>query len=220
MARENIEAVCFDLDGTLSEADSWLVLTEGLGCCWQEVLDIFQEYQKGKITFSQCKERLTTIYQASKKATKSFISQLFNKVELKEKASETISYLKEQGYRIYLVSGAPSIYVGIVAQKLEVDGFRASSFLIFDPEKETLQEVHWLENQGRVKVEQLQRMSQILKITMKQIAFVGNGRNDIEAFEATGRGIAVRGAVQELNQVAWKTIEDLTEIKSILKKEY
>ena len=219
MVRDDIEAVCFDIDGTLSEADSWLVLTEGLGCCWQEVLDIFKEYQKGKIPFSQCKERLTTIYRASKKATKSFIAQLFNKVELKEKASDTIFYLKEQGYRIYLVSGAPNIYVGTVAQKLKVDGFHASSFLIFDPEKETLQDVHWLEDQGRVKVEQLQKISQELNITINQIAFVGNGRNDIEAFEATGKGIAVQGAVEELGQVAWRTIKDLAEIKSILKKE-
>jgi hydroxymethylpyrimidine pyrophosphatase-like HAD family hydrolase len=68
-------------------------------------------------------------------------------------------------------------------------------------------------------MQQLEKISQRLRITMDQIAFVGNGRNDIEAFKATEKGIAVEGAVEELSQIAWKRIRNLTEIKSVLRKE-
>jgi Predicted hydrolases of the HAD superfamily len=50
----------------------------------------------------------------------------------------------------------------------------------------------------------------------RQVIFVGDSRNDIEAFKLTGNGIAIYPYDRELEEIAWKKIKSLSEIKDIL----
>ena len=212
---ENIKLVCFDLDGTLVDGTSWLILSEGLGWSSQEAFDVFKQAQKGEISFIEAEIIFTTKYQKSGKANKAFIEEIFNSVEVKKEAKDLISYLKEKGYIIYLISGAIDMYVESVARKLGVDGFYANSTLEFN-KKGALQKINYRDNQKEVKVEQLKTLVRKLGINIDQVIFVGDSENDIEVFKTTKHGIAVHSSNEELKKISWRIVDSLLEIKNIL----
>ena len=212
---EKIKLICFDVDETLVDGTSWLMLTEGLSCSSREHLDIFRRCQKGEITFTEGERLSTKMYQNSDNANKDFISNLFDSVKIKSETIDLISYLKEKGYKVYLISGAIDIYVESIAKKLGVNGFYANSTLEFDNEG-ILQKINYRNNQGEIKVEQLRSLVKDLGISIKQVVFVGDSENDIEVFKATEHGIAVHSPSEELNKIAWKKVNSLKEIRKIL----
>ena len=212
---ENIKLVCFDLDGTLVNGTSWLILSEGLGWSSKEASDVFKQARKGEISFIEAERIFTTKYQESGKANKPFIKEIFDGVEIRKEAKDLISYLKEKGYIIYLISGAIDMYVESISRKLGVDGFYANSTLEFD-NKGVLQKINYQDNQKEVKVEQLKTLVKKLGINIHQVVFVGDSENDIEVFKATKHGIAVHSSNEELKKISWRVVDSLLEIKDIL----
>lgn len=198
-----IKLICLDIDGTLVDGVSWLLLTEGLGYSIQEHLDIFQRAKKGEISFTKGERLLTKMYKAGGNATKPFIREVFKKVKIRPEVKPLIAYLKKKGYLIYLISGAIDLYVEEIAKKLNADGFFANSTLDFG-KNGILQKIHYRDNQGEVKVEQLKEITQKLGVDMKTVVFIGDGENDIEAFKKTGKGIAVHSFNDELKKLLGK----------------
>jgi len=191
------------------------MLTEGLGCSPEAGFGIFNQAKNGEVTFIEAERMLTKLYQDSGKANKSIIKSIFDKVVVKEEAIELINYLKEKGYFIYLISGGINIYVESVANKVGANGFYANSSLEFD-DKEILEKINYRENQGEVKVEQVNDLIKKTGIDISQVVFVGDSENDIEVFQETGKGIAVNSNNEKLKEVAWKTVDSLLEIKNSL----
>lgn len=212
---KDFKLICFDVDGTLVDGISWLLLTEGLGCSTQKHLDIFNRCKNGEISFSEGERMLTKMYQESNKANFKFIKDLFSKVEPKPEAKEIISYLKKKGHKVYLFSGAIDMYVQGVANKLKVDGFYAISSLEFD-ESGNLLKINYRNNQGEIKVEQLKKLIKKLRINIKEVIFIGDSDNDIEVFKETKHGISIEPSSEELKKVAWKNIDSLIQIKDTL----
>ena len=212
---ENIKLVCFDVDETLVDGTSWLILNEGLECSTEDALSFFNHAREGKISFRECEKLFTKMYQDTGNATKDFIKNLFESINTKPEVKDLIPYLKEKGYLIYLISGAIDIYVKSIARKIGADGFYANSSLEFDNQG-ILQKINYRENQSKVKLEQLQSLINELGINMEQVVFVGDSENDIEVFKATGHGIAVRSTSEELKRVSWQMVGSLSEIKNIL----
>lgn len=211
---KSIKLFCFDVDGTLVDGISWLLLTQGLGCAVQDHLDIFQRAKNGEISFIEGERLLTKMYQGSGKANLDFIKSIFRKVEPKKEAFEIVSFLKKKGYKIYLVSGAIDLFVEEIFKKLDVNGYYANSTLEFD-DKGILVKIHYRDNQGDVKVEQLKELIQKEGIAINEVTFIGDSSNDIESFEVTKNGIAVGSSNKQLKSVAWKVIDSLLEIKEV-----
>jgi phosphoserine phosphatase len=209
------ELVCFDIDGTLVDGISWLLLTKGLGCSPEKHIDIFNRSKKGEISFLEGERMLTKMYQESGNANQKFIKELFSKIEPKSEAKEIISYLKKKKYKIYLISGAINIYTEEIAKKLGVDGWYANSSLKFD-KNGILEKIYYKDNQGETKVKQLKELMKKFGIKKDEIVFVGDSDNDIEIFKETGHGIAVELSSEELKNIAWKKIDSLLELKKIL----
>lgn len=210
-----IKLICFDVDGTLVEGNSWLTLTRGLGCSVKKHLDILKRAQTGKITFHKAERLLIRLYWDSDKANKENINNIFFQVKPRKEAFGIIDYLKQKGCIIYLISGAIDIYVKRIADNLGVDGFFSNSKLEFD-NNGLLTKIHYREEQGKIKLEQLKELSEKNEIDIKEIAFIGDSENDLEVFKATGNGIATLPANNDLVRVAWKTVNSLTAIKNIL----
>jgi phosphoserine phosphatase len=209
------ELVCFDIDGTLVDGISWILLTKGLGCSIEKHIDIFNRSKEGKISFSEGERMLTKMYQESGNANREFIKELFYKIEPKPEAKEIISYLKKKKYKIYLISGAINIYTEEIAKKLNVDGFYANSSLKFDKDG-VLEKIYYRDNQGEIKVKQLRELMKKFGIKKDEIVFMGDSNNDTEVFKETGHGIAVEPSSEELKKIAWKKIDSLLELKKIL----
>jgi phosphoserine phosphatase len=214
---DEIKLVCFDVDDTLVEGSSWLILTKGLGCSPKDILYIFNQGREGKFSFAEGERMLTKMYQDTGNATKPFIKDLFESINVKPEARDLISYLKEKGFLIYLISGAIDIYVESIARKVGADGFYANSSLEFD-NRENLQKINYSENQAEVKLKQLQDLLNKLGIdmNMNQVVFVGDSENDVEVFKATKHGIAIRSSNEKLRKVSWRIVNSLSEIKNIL----
>ena len=210
-----LKLICFDVDETLVDGTSWFLLTKGLGCSLQKHIDIFNRARKGEISFIEGERMLTRMYQESGNATRKFIRNLFSEIKPKPEVGKIISYLKKKNYKIYLISGAIDIYVEEIAKKLEVDGFYANSSLGFT-ENGFLEKIYYRDNQGEVKVEQLNKLIRKLGISMNDVVFVGDSDNDVEVFKKTGHGVAVEPSSQKLKSVAWKAIDSLEQIKEIL----
>ncbi|MDP2860318.1 MAG: HAD family phosphatase [bacterium] len=210
-----IKLVCFDVDGTLVDGICWLFLTKGLGCSIESHVDIFQQAKSGKISFRQGEEMLVSMYRQSNQATKVFIEKIFAKVNPRPEAEGLIAYLKKKGYLVYFISGGVDLYVRAVVKKLGADGFFANSRLEFD-EEGVLKRFHYRGNQAKVKARQLKRLIKKLGVGLDEVAFIGDGENDLEVFKLTGKGIAVQSSCEELKKVAWKTVGSLEKIKSIL----
>ena len=213
MSKEKL--VCFDVDGTLVDGVSWLLLTKGLGCSTDKHMAIFNRARNREISFIQGERLLTKMYRDSKNATESFIRKLFRKVKLRPGAKKAVEYLKSRNYSVFLISGAIDIYVEEVAKKIGVDGFYANSSLEFD-NNGLLSKIHYRDNQGGVKVEQLRELADSNNTNTKGIVFIGDSENDIEAFVETGRGIAIHNENDELKNVAWKVIENLEDIRTVI----
>ena len=211
----NIKLVCFDVDGTLVDGNSWWMLTKALGCSSEKTISIFNQAKEGKISFREGERLFTKIFQESGNNTKEFINNFFESIDVKPEAKDLISYLKQKGYLIYLISGGIDMYVNSITRKLGVDGFYANSSLEFDKEG-ILQRIHYRENQKGVKAEQLQELIRKIGIDMSHVVFIGDSDNDINVFKATKQGIAVSTSDEELKKVSWKSVNSLSEIKNIL----
>jgi HAD superfamily phosphoserine phosphatase-like hydrolase len=113
----NFKLICFDVDGTLVDGISWLLLTEGLGCSPKKHIDIFNSAKKGEISFIEGERMLTKMYKQSGNATHKFIRNLFSEIKPKPEAGKIISYLKEKNYKIYLISGAIDVCVARIVKE-------------------------------------------------------------------------------------------------------
>ena len=209
-----IKLICFDVDGTLVDGNSWMILTEGLGCSLLQHQNIFQKAKRGEISFDEGERRLVKMYRNSKKANRSYIEKIFKQIKLRPYAKHLISYLNKN-YIIYLISGAIDIYVQAIANKLDVNGFYANSKLEFD-RNNILKKIHYQDKQGELKVKQLKDLLKSLKLTVEQTVFIGDSWNDVEVFKFIGKGIAVHCSDAELKKVTWKEVATLKQIQDIL----
>jgi HAD superfamily phosphoserine phosphatase-like hydrolase len=208
--------VCFDIDGTLVDGISWYILTEGLGCEKKDHEKIYQDCLDGKTSFSEGEIRFVELYKNAGNANLQTIKNIYADVRLRKNAAGLIKFLKKKGYLIYLISGAIDLYVEEIAKKVHADGWFANSSFEFD-EKGNLLKLHYRDNQGKVKLEQLESLVRELKLDIhKVVYFVGDSENDIEVFKATGHGIAVNCEKDNLLKTAWLKASSLNTISKIL----
>jgi len=208
--------ICFDIDGTIMEnKSSFAALTDGLGCDVFKVVSIYQAVVKEELPIPEGEKAVTEIYRKSGKANKKFINRVFEEMELKKDAQELLPYLKEEGWKIYLVSGGMDMFVKMIASRAGADGYYFNSSLKFGLMGD-LKTIRYGGNEGLAKARQIKELAKKHSMDIKEMFFVGDSENDYHAFVETGHGIAVKPFDEKLGTVAWKKIDSLLEIKSFL----
>ncbi len=209
---ENKKIICFDVNGTLIEVDSWAMFEESK----QHLKEIFNKYNKGEISINGFWDDVVSAFKKTGRANREFIYGFWMANDyFKEGAEDLVSYLKAKGYKIYLISCSVDACLEPLAQKLGVDGFYAGSHLIFDEKGELLR----IESEcdgSPFKKKKLEELAQKERVDVRDIVFVGDSDNDIGVFKMTGRGIAMGGDNEELVKNSWKQVEILSQIKEIL----
>ena len=209
------KVICFDIDGTLLEGNSWLVLTKSLNCSVEKHIELYEDTVSGRRPFEECERELVKLYRNSGKATKENIRHIYSSLTLRKESREVFDYLREKGFLIYLVSGSHKFFVESVARQLNPDGYYSNAELVFDKNDIVSKIDQHIYVQGEIKVEQAREIAKMNDISIKDIYFVGDGENDIDVFIATGKGISVHCSNNFLKKVAWKNIESLDELRSI-----
>ena len=208
--------ICFDVNGTLVEESSWEIFAQGDKFIEEQINNIFDGYYSGKIAIDKIWEGMVSMLKKAGRANKEFIYSCWDKANtFKDGAEDVINYLKEKGYKIYLISCSIDVSLEIVANKLQIDGFYAGSHLVFDSLGD-LEKITSECGKGReYKKDKLKELAEKEKIILEDIIFVGDGDNDIGVFEMTKHGIAM-GDNEKLINYSWKQIKSLKEIKEIL----
>ena len=65
----DIKLICFDIDGTLIEGNSWYTLNTALGVTPKEDLELHKAYSTGLITYTDWLTTLETLYRKRGKTT-------------------------------------------------------------------------------------------------------------------------------------------------------
>lgn len=208
--------ICFDVNGTLVEENSWEIFTQGNELMEKEINDIFESYFSKKKPIDDVWAEVVALLKKEGRANKSFLSSCGSyATTLKEGAREIIEYLKNKGYKIYLVSCSIDIHLECIVNDLGIDGFYAGSHLTFNSFGELEKITSECIKGKEYKTEKIKELAEKENINIEEIIFVGDGNNDIGAFEITKHGIAV-GDNEKLLNCSWKQIKSLKEIESIL----
>lgn len=210
-----IKAVILDVDGVLFDGNSWLVLTEELGCSVEEHAELYKQGKAGNLDWHQAERKLVAMYQTGGKATRDFITNLCAYHALRPEAQNIVEYLKSKEYILCLISGSFDIHVAATAKQLGLKYWYANARLVFD-ETGYLESIIYNGDQNQVKVNQLEEFCRKVGIKPTDCVFVGDSDNDIGVFQVTKHGIAVHCSDDHLSEIAWKECESLDEIGDIL----
>lgn len=209
---ENIKLVCFDLDKTLINQNSWYNLNLALGVTEEEDKKLFDEYYSGKLSYIEWTKRLLDIFLENKKASLETITKTLSNYSLDNKAREIVDYVKSKGYSVALISGSINILVELVANDLKIELASATNTFVFD-ENNNLKDIICLGDDKIAKLNVLEDYCQKLGIDLTECACVGDGDNDIELFLKTGHGITFKDS--KIMGEAWKVINSLEDLKEI-----
>jgi len=211
---DKIKAVGFDVDDTLIDGNSWIMLTNAQGCDeeyhWKNYIDAFE----GRLDWKKAEDNLINHWKECGDPTKGNIDRIVGSWNLSRGAEEACEYLKSQGYQLFIISGSFDVNVKNIAKKLGIDDYYINAYFKYD-NNNLLESVNYEFDQGELKVKQLREFCQKYNYLPNECAFVGDGDNDLKLFKITGRGCAVHSKSEKLKAVAWKIIDKLSDLKYI-----
>lgn len=174
---------------------------------------MLQWFREGIISYARWQEFIKNIYIKRGKATRQKIVSILSKHIYCEGAKELIQYLSSKGYPIVLNSGALDIIVEMVAKELNIKYYFANNHFIFD-EDGLLKDIVFTGDENEAKVKHLSDVMKELGVKPEECICIGDGGNDIEIFKLTKHGITFKGS--PIEPEAWKVVERLSDIKSLL----
>jgi HAD superfamily phosphoserine phosphatase-like hydrolase len=211
------KAVVFDIDGTLTKNISWVVLTEGVGGSIETNDYFLKECVEGRLTQNELEKEWVKNWNNGGKGNRKYFYEVLNSIPLRDDAIETIKYLQNKKYDLCLITGSFDLYGQIVSEKVGVKEWYANTALIWD-KNDNLIDVKTVVDDKQRKLDHFREFCLEHKLDPKECVPIGDSSNDLGLFKLTGNGIVVRTQYEakELESSAWKIINDLSEIKSIL----
>ena len=216
MNMNEIKAVIFDIDGTITPDISWLAMTRDLGASVEEHKTIFKAFKEGQISYETSKEQLIKLWQETGHATRPKLENIFESWPIFPEAEELVSFLHNKGFYVAFITGSMNLYAKVMAKKFSVLDYYASGELIFDNE-ENLIDFHFPHDESHKKLEHLFEFCGKRSLEPHNIVVIGDSENDVGLFSETKKGIMVGiERPDTLRKVAWKEIDNLSEIKELL----
>jgi HAD superfamily phosphoserine phosphatase-like hydrolase len=211
------KALILDIDGTISPEVSWLALTRDMGGSVATHSDIFERYRRGLMPYNDAKRQLVALWHETGCATRPQMSAMFEAWPLRPEASVLVraAYGLEMG--VCLITGSLDLYAQIVARRLDIIEYYANTELVFNKGGE-LTDFHYDLMQGPKKLRQLHDYCVRHGVSEQECVVVGDGESELEMFQSTKRGILLRNPEQSqaLREAAWKIIDSLGEVESLL----
>jgi len=210
-----IKLICFDMDDTLIDQNSWYKLNIALGVTPEEDQQMYDDYVGGSLSYQEWTAKLLALYAERKLATKDTISNILSEYTLKEGAKDLVLYLQQRGYILVIISGSFDILVRQVAEELGIKYFKANTNFEFDS-RNYLKSIQSGGDEAHAKLNHLGSFCDQLGVSILECVCIGDGANDLELFKKTQKGITFIGAPEVISKVAWHTVNQLTDIKNLL----
>lgn len=210
-----IKLICFDMDGTLIAENSWYKLNVALGVTPEEDQEMYNSYIKGNLEYDTWIENLVSLYKERGLATKENIESVFNDILLVAGAEELVSYLRERGYEIVIITGSFDSLAKSIADKLGIRSYRANTEIVFDADGK-LDGLVTKGDEIKNKPGYLKEICDELEISFEECVCIGDGVGDTELFKLPVKGIALEAAPDELKSLSWKVVNSLLDIKELL----
>ncbi|MBD3406433.1 MAG: HAD-IB family phosphatase [Candidatus Lokiarchaeota archaeon] len=203
-----IQLVVFDVDGTLTcHSSIWWRLHEHFGT-EEEGRFYFDQYFSGAITYNEWAAFDAGLWKGRKLTE---IHPVVESTKLVPGAKQTIHRLKEHGVKVAILSGGLDVLAYDVARKVGIEYVLTNRLLHEDGILSGSVEV----NVGWAgKVIEIKRIADHFGVDLKEVAYVGDGRNDISVFNTVGLSIAFRAEDKEVAEAAMIKVQgdDLTDI--------
>ena len=211
--KEDIKLICFDLDKTLINQNSWYRLNLAMGVTQEEDQKLVDEYFAGKFSYDEWVKKILVMYKERGKADLKNITEILSKYNFLEGAREIVEHVKSKGYHVALISGSINVLVDIVAKDLGIELSEGVNTFIFD-ENDNLKDIVTYENDEIAKLNILESYCRKLGIDITECVCVGDGDNDIEMFKKTGKGITFKGS--KIEKDAWMVVDELADLLKII----
>ena len=214
------QAVVFDFDGTLTSSNTirttWEKLWMRLGYNARLCQELHIRYDRGEISHPEwCK--LTEEKFRDRNLNKKAVEKLATQIHLLKGTRETFRKLNEQDIKIYIVSGSILIVIRSVLGNLcqYVEEIKANQFQ-FD-KNGYLTRIIGTNYDFEGKADFINEIADELKISPKDILFVGNSINDRFAHNSGARTLCINPRLTDTtDREVWNdcipTCEDLQDI--------
>lgn len=207
-----IKLVVFDVDGTLTQHSSiWWRLHEHFGT--EELGKVYyDQYFAGQISYQEWADLDAGLW-TGKSLTE--VLAVVKDTKLVSGAAETVASLKSRGYEVAILSGGLDIMANYVAQEVGIDYVLTNRLLhvngILTGDVDVL--VGWGE-----KIQEIKQVIDHFGISLKETAFVGDGKNDLSVFSVVGLSIAFNPEHPEVAEGADVVFreDDLRQILNVL----
>lgn len=214
-------AVVFDFDGTLTKSGkiaktTWENIWVSLGYDVKVCQNLHKRFDRKEITHEEwCK--LTEEKFKARNLHRDTLKTIANKIHLIKGVKRTFQQLNEHDIKIYIVSGSIMFVIQAVLGNLNryVDNIRANQ-LMFN-EAGFLTQIIGTKYDFEGKADYIVQIANELKISTKDILFVGNSRNDHFAYQSGARTLCINPRLTDITDTqVWneciETCDDLTEI--------
>lgn len=201
-----VRLIAFDLEGTLVKSvSSWVELHKRFGT-WEKGKEYAELFFSGKIDYVKWAELDASLWKGH---TREEILEWVNSVEYMEGAKELIEFLRENDFKIAILSSGLMCLAGRIARELGVDYVYANE-LLFDEDGVVTGKVNPLvdfKSKGVILRELKEELKPELTVA------VGDGYNDLSMFKEADVSIAINpheGVEGDHN------VESLREVKEII----
>lgn len=218
-----MKAVIFDFDGTLTKSK------KGSSCwynIWVEIDDLeyddklYSMYKRNEIDDFKWSELIYQRY-VEKDVNPRIMQAVADKVELQNGAYETLKALHSKGIKIFILSGGVRQVIEKILEREDLNQFITSLEtydLIFDKSGK-LVDFKRPRHNPEFKNQYIDIVKQQYKINAKDILFVGNGKNDQEAYKSGAVTLCINPDDAEIdNRIYWSYgIRECNDLQQILK---
>lgn len=206
-----IKIIFFDCDGVLTFGSIWERLEEFVNLDKNLSLQWAKDYYEGRISSREWEERVEKVY---KKAglTKEQFEKLIELISFNPEAVEFLKVLNKKYPWIKkgIISSSVESYIKKVAERLNLDFWKANSSLVFD-ETGKFEKIVSEAEDPKAKVLHIKEICNKYKVGVKETIFIGDSYNDIEAFKLVPKSILYKTKDSYLEKFVWRRIESFKE---------